>query len=140
MAGDGDRRRTRRWPTAWSLLLGAPSAAGLSCSSWTKERAALRILGRAALYAPRFPVMSAAGRVREHNPRRVLQPRRLVSFGRLKLKVPAAETQRADGAMGVWAGGYSSDRLGGAGLQVPKRNESGQRPLSSPLPPQEPLQ
>lgn len=45
VAGDGDRRKTRRWPTAWSLLLGAPSAAGLSCSSWTKERAALQVLG-----------------------------------------------------------------------------------------------
>lgn len=45
-AGDGDRRRrTRRRPKAWSLLLGAPSAAGLSCSSWTRERAALPVPG-----------------------------------------------------------------------------------------------
>lgn len=77
--------------------------------------------------------MSAAGRASEHNPGGVLQPRRTASFGGFKRKVPATESQRANGAMRMWAGGYSSERLWGAGLQVPKRNESGQRPLSSPL-------
>lgn len=51
-AGDGDWRKTRRRPVAWSLQLGAPSEAGLSCSSWTKERAALQVLGCRPAVAP----------------------------------------------------------------------------------------
>lgn len=74
--------------------------------------------------------MAAAGSAKEHNPRRILP----VSFARLKRKGRAAENQRANGAIRLWAGGHNSERLWGSGLQAPKRNQSGQRPLS-PLPP-----
>ena len=68
-AGDGDRRKTRRRPTAWSLLLCAPSAAGLSCSSWTKERAALQVLGCRPAVAPWPPPPAPLSTTRAEFPR-----------------------------------------------------------------------
>lgn len=122
--GDGDRRKMRRRPTAWSPLLGAPSAAGLSCSSWTRQRAALPSPGLPPRRAPVAAAARSGSRFRrgvsrrwrpraepgDATPAESLSQAAPVSSGRLRRKSPAAESQRANGDMGMWPGGQRSQR------------------------------
>lgn len=155
-AEDGDRRRTRRQPTAWSLLLDAPSAAGLSCSSWTKERAALRVLGCCPAEAPwppqppaplpapgaEFPRGGRRGQSQEHNPRGVLEPSRPPapcegSSERIQRpKVSGSMERHGDVGRREWFGASLGSRLPSSKA----KQEWAKTPFSPPSLPLVPLQ
>lgn len=140
--GDGDRRRKRRQPTVWSLLLCAPNAAGLSCSSWTKERAALRVLGYRPAEVPWSPPPALLRALGAEFPG---GGHRRQSKGTPPPPSPPAEqprspsqglreSQRANRDIRMWAGGHSSERLWGSRLPSSKAKQEWAKTPSSFLP------